>query len=71
MIYLRLCIPQAVISAPVVGIAATRFSALFAKPPQNCDAASAFGYEALVDEAEPIGTSALALTVQVLMLHLA
>ena len=31
-----------VISATVVCIAASRFSALFAMPPQRCDAASAF-----------------------------
>ena len=43
----------------MVGIAATRSSALFDMPRQRCDAASVCGSGALVDEAEPIGKSAL------------
>ena len=44
-----------VISATVVCIAASRSSALFAMPPQRCDAASACWSGALVDEVEAIG----------------
>ena len=56
-----------VISATVVCIAASRSSALFAMPPQRCDAASACGSGALVDGVEPIGKSALLPTWNVLM----